>query len=85
MSIALSRASLRASSRRFETIKNAFIMSSNQSINQSMSTLPTRHNPHLTTQDPLLFTPGPLTTSFSVKQAMVRDMGSRDAAFLKVS
>jgi 2-aminoethylphosphonate-pyruvate transaminase len=32
--------------------------------------------------DKLLFTPGPLTTSATVKQAMVRDLGSRDAEFL---
>ncbi len=32
----------------------------------------------------LLFTPGPLTTSESVKQAMLRDLGSRDDEFLEV-
>lgn len=32
--------------------------------------------------DKLLFTPGPLTTSASVKQAMQRDLGSRDETFL---
>jgi len=32
----------------------------------------------------LLFTPGPLTTSESVKQAMLRDLGSRDPAFIGV-
>jgi 2-aminoethylphosphonate-pyruvate transaminase len=32
--------------------------------------------------DKLLFTPGPLTTSAAVKQAMVRDLGSRDDAFI---
>ena len=31
-----------------------------------------------------LFTPGPLTTSHTVKQAMLRDLGSRDAEFLAV-
>ena len=35
-------------------------------------------------QDKLLFTPGPLTTSAAVKEAMLRDVGSRDAEFLKV-
>lgn len=30
----------------------------------------------------LLFTPGPLTTSLTVKQAALEDMGSRDAAFI---
>jgi 2-aminoethylphosphonate-pyruvate transaminase len=37
------------------------------------------------TGDPLLLTPGPLTTSASVKQAMVHDWGSRDAGFLGIS
>jgi 2-aminoethylphosphonate-pyruvate transaminase len=32
----------------------------------------------------LLFTPGPLTTSEMVKQAMLRDLGSRDAEFLSL-
>lgn len=32
--------------------------------------------------DHLLFTPGPLTTSQSVKQAMLRDLGSRDFGFI---
>lgn len=33
-------------------------------------------------KDKLLFTPGPLTTSRTVKQAMLRDLGSRDAEFI---
>jgi len=33
---------------------------------------------------PLLFTPGPLTTSASTKAAMLRDVGSRDGAFVAV-
>jgi 2-aminoethylphosphonate-pyruvate transaminase len=37
------------------------------------------------TGDPLLLTPGPLTTSRSVKQAMVHDWGSRDAAFIEIN
>ncbi len=32
--------------------------------------------------DKILFTPGPLTTSRAVKQAMLRDLGSRDIEFL---
>ena len=32
--------------------------------------------------DKLLFTPGPLTTSASVKRAMLRDLGARDAEFV---
>ena len=32
----------------------------------------------------LLFTPGPLTTSETVKQAMLRDLGSRDVEFLEI-
>ncbi|NUM44368.1 MAG: 2-aminoethylphosphonate--pyruvate transaminase [Anaerolineales bacterium] len=35
-------------------------------------------------KDKALFTPGPLTTSRTVKQAMLRDLGSRDAAFIEV-
>jgi 2-aminoethylphosphonate-pyruvate transaminase len=33
-------------------------------------------------REPYLLTPGPLTTSMSVKQAMLRDWGSRDRAFI---
>lgn len=33
-------------------------------------------------KDKLLFTPGPLTTSHSVKEAMLRDVGSRDDEFI---
>jgi 2-aminoethylphosphonate-pyruvate transaminase len=35
--------------------------------------------------DPWLLTPGPLTTSMSVKQAMLHDWGSRDAKFLAIN
>ena len=38
----------------------------------------------MTKSDKLLFTPGPLTTSKSVKEAMLRDLGSRDAAFIEI-
>ena len=38
--------------------------------------------PSRTPGDKLLFTPGPLTTSATVKQAMMRDLGSRDGEFL---
>jgi 2-aminoethylphosphonate-pyruvate transaminase len=37
------------------------------------------------TGDPLLLTPGPLTTSRSVKQVMVHDWGSRDAEFIRIN
>jgi 2-aminoethylphosphonate-pyruvate transaminase len=33
--------------------------------------------------DKLLFTPGPLTTSLTVKEAMLHDLGSRDSSFIK--
>jgi 2-aminoethylphosphonate-pyruvate transaminase len=33
-------------------------------------------------RDKTLFTPGPLTTSMTVKQAMLRDLGSRDNEFI---
>ena len=35
--------------------------------------------------DPILLTPGPLTTSLETKQAMLRDWGSWDAAFNQVT
>ena len=35
-------------------------------------------------KDPLLFTPGPLTTSATVKAAMQRDIGSRDSDFIEL-
>jgi len=35
-------------------------------------------------KDKALFTPGPLTTSRTVKQAMLRDMGSRDSEFIEI-
>ena len=37
------------------------------------------------TGDPLLLTPGPLTTSRTVKAAMVHDWGSRDANFIAIN
>ena len=41
-------------------------------------------NPLTPWKDKILFTPGPLTTSPTVKQAMLRDLGSRDTAFIEV-
>jgi 2-aminoethylphosphonate-pyruvate transaminase len=35
--------------------------------------------------DPWLLTPGPLTTSMTVKQAMLHDWGSRDAGFIAIN
>jgi 2-aminoethylphosphonate-pyruvate transaminase len=35
-------------------------------------------------KDRILFTPGPLTTSRLVKQAMLRDLGSRDREFIEI-
>jgi len=37
------------------------------------------------TGDPLLLTPGPLTTAKSVKEVMVHDWGSRDAGFIAIN
>jgi 2-aminoethylphosphonate-pyruvate transaminase len=36
-------------------------------------------------QDPWLLTPGPLTTSLTVKAAMLHDWGSRDAGFVAIN
>jgi 2-aminoethylphosphonate-pyruvate transaminase len=38
-----------------------------------------------TSRDDLLLTPGPLTTSQTVKHAMLRDLGSRDSVFLDLT
>lgn len=37
------------------------------------------------TGDPLLLTPGPLTTARSVKEVMLHDWGSRDATFVQIN
>jgi 2-aminoethylphosphonate-pyruvate transaminase len=37
-----------------------------------------------TQQEKLLFTPGPLTTSRTVREAMLRDLGSRDGEFIQI-
>ena len=37
-----------------------------------------------TWKDKTLFTPGPLTTSWTIKQAMLRDLGSRDSELIEV-
>jgi len=39
----------------------------------------------MTTKDPILLTPGPLTTTLRTKQAQVRDFGSRDIAFIDMT
>ncbi len=39
----------------------------------------------VTDHDPWLLTPGPLTTSLTVKQAMLHDYGSRDARFIEIN
>ena len=36
-------------------------------------------------ESPYLLTPGPLTTSSETKQVMLRDWGSRDAAFIRIN
>ena len=36
-------------------------------------------------RDPWLLTPGPLTTSATVKQAMLHDWGSRDHEFIAIN
>ncbi len=38
-----------------------------------------------TPTDPLLLTPGPLTTSLETKQAMLHDWGSRDSKFIEIN
>jgi len=53
-------------------------------LNAKYNNLPTHIDPNRPVQDKLLFTPGPLTTSYSVKQALTTDLGSRDVAFQQV-
>ncbi|MDJ0956578.1 MAG: 2-aminoethylphosphonate--pyruvate transaminase [Arenicellales bacterium] len=48
--------------------------------------VPTQSNPVASpTGDPWLLTPGPLTTSPTVKQAMLHDYGSRDRTFIEIN
>ncbi len=42
-------------------------------------------SPDLTTRDPILLTPGPLTTSRRTKEAMLRDWGSWDVDFNRIT
>lgn len=42
------------------------------------------HSPVSSWKDKILFTPGPLTTSQTVKQSMLRDLGSRDHEFIRI-
>jgi 2-aminoethylphosphonate-pyruvate transaminase len=44
-----------------------------------------KENTMIVGNDPILLTPGPLTTSLATKQAMLRDWGSWDAAFNAVT
>jgi 2-aminoethylphosphonate-pyruvate transaminase len=46
---------------------------------------PNRIEDEMHPPSPLLLTPGPLTTSDTVKQAMLRDWGSRDATFSQMN
>ena len=39
----------------------------------------------MSNQEPYLLTPGPLTTSQETKEAMLRDWGSRDMAFIDIN
>ena len=44
----------------------------------------TKDQPVKRSKDKVLFTPGPLTTSRTVKQAMLRDLGSRETEFIEI-
>src|SRR4051812_19055170 len=39
----------------------------------------------MTAKDPILLTPGPLTTTLQTKQAQLRDYGSRDVVFIEMT
>ncbi len=47
--------------------------------------MPTYSDSVSPTGDPWLLTPGPLTTSPSVKEAMLHDLGSRDHGFIEIN
>lgn len=57
-----------------------------QSASSSSSGKNNRHSSTkvVSGREALLYTPGPLTTSSAVKQAMLRDYGSRDPTFIRV-
>jgi 2-aminoethylphosphonate-pyruvate transaminase len=56
------------------------------SMHQLAKSPPAKSSPAKSeTGDPFLLTPGPLTTSRSVKAAMLHDWGSRDAAFVAIN
>ena len=50
-----------------------------------MPTTPLHHTALSDSGDPWLLTPGPLTTSLSVKQSMLHDLGSRDRDFIAIT
>ncbi len=50
-----------------------------------MTSTSSKAGPARTGNDEFLLTPGPLTTSLSVKQAMLKDWGSRDPAFIELN
>src|SRR3982750_4767885 len=54
-------------------------------MRDDLPAMPTFTSAASETGDPLLLTPGPLTTSATVKQAMVHDWGSRDAGFIAIN
>lgn len=72
----------------FSSFPNILKIQSNSTIQKfktPFSTFPTPTSfSTLEFQDPILLTPGPLTTSLSVKQASLHDLGSRDSNFLNV-
>jgi 2-aminoethylphosphonate-pyruvate transaminase len=44
-----------------------------------------RRRAKIVARDPILLTPGPLTTTRATKEAMLRDFGSRDATFIAIN
>lgn len=50
-----------------------------------MTKRPAARKPRKSRRDPILLTPGPLTTTLATKQAMLHDWGSRDAAFIAIN
>lgn len=65
------------------TAKRPNIQAQDLTISLDRSAVLTPSTMSAGSNDKLLFTPGPLSTSSTVKQAMLHDLGSRDVAFIE--
>jgi len=82
--MATSAAAASTSSSSSSSTPHTILAAGKPQLHPKYNQLPTHHDPTRKVQDKLLFTPGPLTTSYTVKQALTQDLGSRDVAFQNV-